>query len=631
MNKTIELSVGVRDVFDTIINPNKTVAIALPEPDGSVTVCTNTGTARPGNTSTDLYYNETGGLYWNDTVEDDDEEGDDDIRRHLTEQWRDEIIRRLNGEASGDDTYYDNDDYVANENGANANDIGSRDLSSLWVPGQTWRIFMICFCCILIYAYTMYLLWQEWVSNVALRRAFFLEASHYGERMSELNKIDLDLAKSKKVNDNPVVKEEQAYPPYLTHPEIRETPPSISLFSALYQLPNSMVTYGTDGANSVERQLVATKKFFEMVIPSEPGFSSSVIAVTMVPNAKLVATTWLRWTQVEGRLQTLRYIRRLLAKAEMKTKEPSSNSNYDKGTYTSSSPQYGKKDKSKIHTRSSGLVYNDVENNTTQSETTEETNDEATSREKKVFKYENFDVKSYARSLGFTDEVDKISMFVDGMGIEEFNVFAYHCAVLEGGTARLPLNVLSKEKLEAKQKEIEDELDIIHQDLIDARESVITLDDADQKVSSDESLVKPCRFTSTRLIDANDEWRLPEATFTEALKPLESSVGEANKSEGIWSYVKTFFRRVLIGQKIPEFDPKHYGFEEEKNGRKFETKSSHPSYAVVTFASRHSAIIARQCLADGVAANNWMQVKDLPIYPLAEAPQLMLSYPRGYL
>lgn len=221
------------------------------------------------------------------------------------------------------------------------------------------------------------------------------------------------------------------------------------------------------------------------------------------------------------------------------------------------------------------LVYNDVEKNT-QSETTEETADEQTSREKKVFKYEDFCVKAYARSLGFTDEVDKISMFVDGMGIEEFNVFAYHCALLEGA-ALLPLKVLSKKKLEAKQKEIEDELDIIHQDLIDARESVIKLDDADKHVSSDESLLKPCRFTSTRLIDANDEWRLPEATFSEALKPFESSVLEANKSKGIWSYVKTFFGRVLIGPEIPEFDPQHYGFEEEKNGRKFETKLSHPS------------------------------------------------------
>ena len=111
--------------------------------------------------------------------------------------------------------------------------------SLLWIPGQTWRIYLTCFCCILIYVYTMYLLWHEWVANVALRRAFFLEAPLYGKRMDDLNKIDLQLAKCNKVTHN----KKQAYPPWLTHPEIRETPPSVGLFSVLYQLPNSMVTF----------------------------------------------------------------------------------------------------------------------------------------------------------------------------------------------------------------------------------------------------------------------------------------------------------------------------------------------------------------------------------------------------
>ena len=487
-----------------------------------------------------------------------------------------------------------------------------------WIPGQTWRIYLTCFCCILIYVYTMYLVWHEWVANVALRRAFFLEAPHYGKRMDDLNKIDLQLAKCNKVTHN----NEQAYPPWLTHPEIRETPPSVGLFSVLYQLPNSMVTYDTDGANSVERQLVATIKFFEMIIPPEPGFSSSVIAVSMIPDARLVAQTWKIWEKLETSLLTLRHIRRLLAKAERKT-----NAKQEQDTTTSSSLQYGRKDKSKIH--SIDLVYSDVEN--AQSGSTEVADDDCASGEKKGFKYETFCVKSYASSMGFTDEVEKVSKFVDGMGIEEFNVFAYNCALLEGGLGLSSLKFLNTKKLIAKQEDIEKKLDKLHESLIAARQEVVERDDADKRVSSDRHLPKPCRFTSTRLIDTNDEYRVPEAEFTEKLKPLEPIITEANKPPGLWSHVKGFLKRVLVGPELPEFDPKHYGFEEEKKGHKFETKISHPAYAVITFASRHSAMVARQCLADGVASNNWMQVKDLPIYPLAEAPSMMLSYPRGYL
>lgn len=600
VNKTVEVSVGARDIFNSVINRNQSISVTTTEPDGSVTVCTNTGTEGLGNTSAELYSNETSDLYSNLTIDDDG----DDIRRYLNSQWHERIIRMLNDSEDNDD----------DANGENADGNTATGLSTIWVPGQSWRMLTTCLCCILIYVYTMYLLWHEWASNVALRRAFFLEASHYGQRMTELNKLDLDLSRGK-VRGNTAAQEEYSYPPYLTHPEVRETPPSINLFSVLYQLPKSMVTYGTDGANPVERQLVATKKFFEMIIPPQPGFSSSVIAVTMIPNAKLVANAQTRWDKVETSLQSLRHIRRLL---EKKSKKKSKNWKKEDGAFPSSSSVHYNKEETK--TQSVQVVYGDVEN--LQSEPNEVVTDEPTSSEMSVFKYENFCVKAYARSLGLSDEVDKISLFVDGMGIEEFNVFVYNCALLEGalGLNKSLLNSLSKKKLEKKQKEIEDELDIIHQELIDAREAVITRDDAEK--DSGKNILKPAR-----LIDTNDEWRVAETEVEEA---LTASARDPNKGQGIGSGINSFFKRVLIGPEMPEFDPKHYGVQEEE-GRAFETNMDHPSYAVITFASRHSAIVARQCLADGVAANNWMQVKDLPIYPLAEAPPLSLFYTRGYM
>ena len=120
----------------------------------------------------------------------------------------------------------------------------------------------------------------------------------------------------------------------------------------------------------------------------------------------------------------------------------------------------------------------------------------------------------------------------------------------------------------------------------------------------------------------------------------------------------TFLKRIYKGKEnTVTAMPKHYGCKpDNEEATAFITDTEHPSYAVITFTSRHSAIIARQCLgtytllyyicayvldhlldfnkqkplttvllfsADGGAINSWKKVDDIPIYPLADAPQLM--------
>jgi hypothetical protein len=46
----------------------------------------------------------------------------------------------------------------------------------------------------------------------------------------------------------------------------------------------------------------------------------------------------------------------------------------------------------------------------------------------------------------------------------------------------------------------------------------------------------------------------------------------------------------------------------------------HPTYAVVTLTSRQAAVAARQCLADGSGIDNWVEIEELPVAPLADAP-----------
>jgi hypothetical protein len=55
----------------------------------------------------------------------------------------------------------------------------------------------------------------------------------------------------------------------------------------------------------------------------------------------------------------------------------------------------------------------------------------------------------------------------------------------------------------------------------------------------------------------------------------------------------------------------------------------HPTYAVVTFTSRQAAVAARQCLVDGSGVDNWVEIKELPVPPLADAPPCDIMFCRG--
>ena len=117
--------------------------------------------------------------------------------------------------------------------------------------------------------------------------------------MQELNKFAIDARnKNEECNDdkaNDLKEDEEELPPWKTHPEIRETPPSVGIYSVMFELPKSMITYDTEGATPIERQLVATTNFFDEIVPPQDGFSSSVAAVTMIPKASLVAKAWTKW------------------------------------------------------------------------------------------------------------------------------------------------------------------------------------------------------------------------------------------------------------------------------------------------------------------------------------------------
>jgi len=546
-------------------------------------------------------------------------------------------------------------------------------VNKFWVADQTWRVFATMSCCLVIYVFTFYLLHIEWIENIALRRAFFLEANHHKQRMRELNKLELDFFSKRKKeanrshadgasdSDGPNDENKTTIPPFMTHPEIRETPPSVGIYSVLYKLPQSMITYDTDGATQVERQLVATSKFFEDIIPPQPGYSSSVVAVTVIPNARLVAIAWTKWTKCEIKLQTLRHIGKLIAENEGKLNTHLQEQKKKLSrllTTPTDDGQHNKNDQDtmlkptalKPSVDIESINSEGVEVTADQPVTTDTANDimslpeedrARNSHQSDIFRYEDFDVEEYAKSLGFCDELENMVAFVNGMGIEEFNVFAYNCALLAGGVGlnKKVLNLYSVETLKEEEADLREELKEAQDELLEARANVVKLED-DTKLKSEEysAILKvdskekgernheASGKLSPYCTDSN-EWGLTEHELRAMLPVSETFLNESNGKIQILFFL---LQRIFYGSDSATFPSHYYGTNADNTGEAFKTDVERPAYAVVTFSSRHSAIVARQCLADGAATNSWKQVDDIPIYPIADAPSMM-CFPRGFM
>ncbi len=522
----------------------------------------------------------------------------------------------------------------------------------LWLENQTWRVGVTVISCLIIYIYTLYLLAWEWVENVALRREYYLEAPHYSRRIAQLNettfekdkrdsfyakgKHDLESGSEKKKNLLGCCKRKGNYKPeHLTHPEITETPPSVGTYSVLYQFPSSMVTFDTEGATTVERQLVATTNFFDEIIPPEPGFSSSVAAVTVLPNAKLLAKAKAKWNVCERKLQQLRYVRQKIRQAEESQEDNEQNERERPESITATPSPFGPAAQDSLSTA--------IDSNTS------------------LFKYEDFDVMEYAEAIGFDEEVNNTVGFVKGMAIEEFNVFAFKCAELAGkslGCNTLMYNRYGIETLRELESDILDEIRQANEELFEARKDVamfgdenilenteIGSDDDDNRGENEETSEFTARvLTTIRKRKAALKSKVvlvgSRRFSTQARRQKNGDIRDKPKASlgyELWSALKCIVlapKRLYCGKDgrndLRKKELKYYGtediFETERGRSKaFATNLDHPSYVVVTFTSRYAAVVARQCLADGAPRNRWKQVDDIPLYPLADSPPWAIS------
>lgn len=578
--------------------------------------------------------------------------------------------------------------------------LGQFIINQIWQEDQTWRVAVTVFSCLIIYIYTLYLLAWEWVENIALRREYYMEAPHYSKRLAELNEMTFEkdqrgtfLTEEKSDLENGSQNKKSLFgccrkknddlPEHLTHPEITETPPSVGIFSVLYQFPSSMVTFDTEGATTVERQLVAATNFFDEIVPADPGFSSSVAAVTVLPNAKLLAKAKAKWNACEKKLQQLRYIRQKLRIAEKKhdghqqkererQKELGSTSANDNGGVqgANTTEEMGTKSAKPTALQVRPTLAQDAsEIRPTEAAFVSSITD-GSSNHTSCFRYDDFDVMEYAQSIGFDEEVNNTAEFVQGMDIEEFNVFAFKCAEIAGknlGCDKLMLNH-GVETLRDMETEILDEIRQANEELLQARKDVAMFADERELEQTnaplpppltsddDENGIERGRHLSPAMLRRRASIRSMVSvagTVVSAASTLRRdqtaersrnvSRGTASKPKAsfvsdLWAALKCIVlvpKRLYCGKEgRNEFRKqlKYYGtkdaFDTESGRSKaFATNLDHPSYVVVTFTSRYAAVVARQCLADGSSRNRWKQVDGLPLYPLADAPPWLIMAP----
>jgi len=189
--------------------------------------------------------------------------------------------------------------------------------------GVVLRLYIVVFVSWIIHWYTYVLLEKEWREILALRRVYFLESNHWNDRNIELEEtllreenegIDFESTVHMKTRD-----------PWVPHPEQRDTVPNIELYSILVgglpDLPTEVflkkeVKAFFSRKQGIDWQLAVTTAFFDHCVPNQPGFSSSVAAVSILPAASEITDAWNHWYKAAAKMRRLRFIRKQIAELQ---------------------------------------------------------------------------------------------------------------------------------------------------------------------------------------------------------------------------------------------------------------------------------------------------------------------------
>ena len=555
------------------------------------------------------------------------------------------------------------------------------------------RLYGIAFCTWIITIYSLFLLRIEWIELLAMRRAYFLEADVWNGRKDELKETLLRDDDSEEESPSPLnrnslsqrIKKSSSKdgktgsmrkrPPWIPHPEQRDTVPNVSLYSVLVgnlpSLPQQAVmteedveaAVGYSKKMSIDWQLALTTTFFDQCVPNQPGFSSSIAAVTILPAASDLGKAWARWYGAAGKLRRLRYIRKLIG--ELRHYDIEDQHSSDEEDNVPDTPQ--KRPFSKTESRRSSEIYRDS------------------------IRKQNY----YREVLGSTgdEEVEANFLLSFDYGPEQFAVYSREfaqsaAACCPNGCGERRLRQARIDELLIMEQEAIAEVQAANEALQKAQTKVVTSkrENSDHsasrvaspqqsefknlnlsesleteavlmsrphpitKVRSDGSAslaelveklpqdaaqqnllegvlpfsIEPGEGARRRVASStqSDQWSLVESMVNESLNKAGSlrSV-QRTLSTGAWHMPSSLVIKKIFNEWRKVFA--------NTTDRVVDTLARESSYAVVTFTSRQAAVAARHCLADGRGVGRWIAADNIPVPPLADAAPFSICPCRG--
>ena len=91
------------------------------------------------------------------------------------------------------------------------------------------------------------------------------------------------------------------------------------MYSVLFRLPDTLDESSRgEYPTALDWKLALATDFFDEIVPNQPGYSSSVAAVTILPDAAHLSVAWSKWNKCAKKLRSLRYIKQVLAQKQRK-------------------------------------------------------------------------------------------------------------------------------------------------------------------------------------------------------------------------------------------------------------------------------------------------------------------------
>jgi len=462
--------------------------------------------------------------------------------------------------------------------------------------GIRWRLIAVVMCTWVIWYYCCRLLKTEWEYLLPMRRKYYLEEDFWKNRRADLQETLLS-ANS--------IDEKEYRDPWIPHPETRDTPENIELYSVLVgHLPTPPADLETGGPLTENEimtwQLKAATALFDYSVPNQPGFSSSIAAITMLPSSKELAVTWKRWRAAAYATRRLRFIRRMISSrtSSVDTDTDILSSRSGRRLSVNANFIYARSTRRQAYLRDVMDMNEDDVKESVLSDSIEHFGPEQTS----AYSIELARSASGCCPNGSERGLRKASLeelrLIEKEALVEVletNEMLKTAQQINRSQHSQRMTNLRKTKEEASENEGTDEL---------SNSGGMTSRISDEELGRSNDVEE--KFSGA--------WNLPELEIKPDLKKVKNAFGVWR-----WPQRRDFQKMVKLVSGVGRNAAVKT---KDAAGEVLDDLVAESTYAVVTFTSRQAAVAARQCLLDGRGKEEWIPVQRLPIPPLADAPAM---------